>query len=171
MCKLPYEIKKLSENPEYEEGFYAMQKEYLPDTDTEQCRKYSVLYEEVYLICCKEKELIGICYGWPRAEEDPADPSFTLQGICIKWDEAAKGLGSKLLKAFEKGAEKSGYPVVGVGSAPGYVEHFYAKNGYVPVCYKEFDEAGNCRVTELATKEAYENLKRSNNGFVVFTKR
>lgn len=171
MCKLPYEIKKLCENPEYTEAFYAMQKEYLPDTDTEQCKKYFALYKEVYLICCKNKELVGICYGWSRAEEDPSDTSFTLQGICIKWDEAAKGLGSELLRAFEEAAEKLGYRTAGVGSAPGYVEHFYMKNGYTPVCYKEFDEAGNCHVTPLPTREAYENLKRSNYGFVVLEKR
>ena len=47
-----------------------------------------------------------------------------------------------LLRALEGEARRRGYAAVSVGSADGYVERFYRKNGYVPVELKIFAPSG-----------------------------
>jgi GNAT superfamily N-acetyltransferase len=58
-----------------------------------------------------------------------------LQGIAIQSDYAGQGYGSQLLNRFEEQVRQRGGRMVSLGSAAGYVEHFYLKNGYVPVEY------------------------------------
>ena len=45
---------------------------------------------------------------------------------------AGRGFGSRLLQYFDRQIERAGYTVCSLGSAGGYVEHFYIKNGYRP---------------------------------------
>ncbi len=54
----------------------------------------------------------------------------------------AQGRGGALLRALEGEARRRGYAAVSVGSADGYVERFYRKNGYVPVELKIFAPSG-----------------------------
>jgi GNAT superfamily N-acetyltransferase len=68
-----------------------------------------------------EGRMIGLCFGMPR---NVAPDEVALQGIVIRRDVAAKGLGSKLLAQFEQVVASHGYTKICLGSADGHVEHF-----------------------------------------------
>jgi peptidoglycan/xylan/chitin deacetylase (PgdA/CDA1 family)/GNAT superfamily N-acetyltransferase len=88
----------------------------------------------LYLAAFDGEQLAGICYGHPsRHWEGAAD----LQGIAVNLDRskpyARRGIGSRLLRAFERECAARGFRRIGVGSADDpKVEAFYRKNGYVP---------------------------------------
>lgn len=91
--------------------------------------RFSPLFQGLFY----REKLIGIAYGWPMTEirEAPAD-EMLLQGICVISDYWRHGLGSKLLLAFEEAVKKDGQWKIVLGSAGGFVDHFYMKNGYTP---------------------------------------
>lgn len=60
---------------------------------------------------------------------------IVLDGIAVDASSAGRGIGSRLLSAWEDAATAAGFAEVTVGSVGGYVEHFYEKNGYRPVEY------------------------------------
>jgi len=89
----------------------------------------------MYLAAFADEDLAGVCYGQPsRRREDAAD----LQGIAVNLDHrkpyARRGIGSRLLRAFERVCAERGFRRIGVGSADDpRVESFYQANGYRPV--------------------------------------
>ena len=82
---------------------------------------------ELTVGCFLPGQLIGLCYGLP----DPPD-GVILDGIAMLDRYAGRGFGSRLLQYFDRQIERAGYTVCSLGSAGGYVEHFYTKNGYRP---------------------------------------
>ena len=76
-------------------------------------------------------KLIGCCFGFASGAT-----SFTLEGIAIIEPYHAQGRGGRLLDFFEKRVRELGFESIGLGSAGGYVEKFYIKNGYRPTCLK-----------------------------------
>ena len=56
-----------------------------------------------------------------------------LDGIAIVQPYNAVGRGGKLISLFEQCVSALGYKNISLGSADGYVERFYIKNGYTPV--------------------------------------
>jgi len=71
-------------------------------------------------------ELIGTAYGFPSEFDD----GFSLDGIVVVEPYNAAGRGGKLLAFFEQQVAALGYSEISLGSADGYVERFYLKNGY-----------------------------------------
>jgi GNAT superfamily N-acetyltransferase len=82
--------------------------------------------------------LVGCCYG-----KGNDSGSFSLEGIAVVHPYHAHGRGGKLLAFFEKSVVALGYFHIGLGSAGGYVERFYMKNGYRPTALKILVE-GDC---------------------------
>jgi GNAT superfamily N-acetyltransferase len=80
------------------------------------------------LVAVLDDEVIGVCFSY----EEPGE-SIGIEGIAIDQPFAGRGLGTQLLAEFEGIAAMRGARRVSVGSAEGYAEHFYAKNGYTPV--------------------------------------
>ena len=79
-------------------------------------------------------ELIGYCLGefadnknyWVLLDEIVTNVSATK-------DYSRKGIGTKLIKKFEKSVWENGYKAIGLGSSDNYkVEQFYLKNNYIP---------------------------------------
>lgn len=157
------------------EKFLCMMREYLPDSEEKTVIEMRGKYRTAYVGCFEEEELIGIAYGFSRQEIDKKDTSFMLDGIALAWEEKAHGLGSKLLDFWEGQVRELGFHRASVGSAPGYPEHFYIKNGYIPIAYKAFDHKGKAHVKEIVSMEDYRMLDRQslemeadgNRGFVV----
>jgi GNAT superfamily N-acetyltransferase len=73
---------------------------------------------------------VGVCYATPATGAE-----VVLAGIAVEAARAGRGAGSLLLAAFEETVAAAGFRRVSLGAEPGYVEHFYEKNGYRPVEY------------------------------------
>lgn len=58
--------------------------------------------------------------------------SVELVGIAVDDDYTRRGIGSRLLTAFESAVADLGFQRVSLGSAGGYVDEFYRENGYEP---------------------------------------
>lgn len=105
--------------------------EYLPGYSADEIaamyREYPTAAVGYYI----DGRLIGFCFGRPSGKNH-----FQLCGIAIVSPNNQCGRGGKLLKAFEENAAALGYGTVSLGSAGGYVERFYIKNGYTPVEFK-----------------------------------
>lgn len=157
-------------NEETKSFFYSLMAEYLPDTNQETAAYYQSKFGNVYLVAKHKGRPVGICYGWPRSEDVLEEPEFTIQGIAITERSQALGIGSVLLKEFEKRVAEYKFDKIGVGSAPGYVEHFYIKNGYIPVCYKYPDGFGDMKLQYISNDTEYRSITRRKGGFVVFEK-
>ncbi|MFB6270026.1 MAG: GNAT family N-acetyltransferase [Halobacterium sp.] len=71
--------------------------------------------------------LVGFALGRERSET-----SAELAGIGVERAYTRRGIGSRLLAAFEDAAADAGYGRVSLGSAGGYVDEFYLANGYEP---------------------------------------
>ena len=65
-----------------------------------------------------------------------------MDGIAIVEPHNGVGRGGKLLAFFEKQVGSLGYGSISLGSADGYVERFYLKNGYRAVELKILVEHG-----------------------------
>ncbi|MEU6584152.1 GNAT family N-acetyltransferase [Nocardia sp. NPDC046763] len=76
------------------------------------------------------ERVVGVCFASPGS-----GTGIVVDGIAVDGSFAGRGIGSKLLSAWEVAARATGFTEVTVGSAGGYVEHFYEKNGYRPVEY------------------------------------
>ncbi len=115
---------------------YALKCEYLDAMELAPWSARRAKYPELFCGCSLQGELIGVCYGWPFREDRPGAPDkLVLQGIAVISDYNGRGYGSRLLQFWEQQALRSGRWTVGVGSAGGYVDRFYLKNGYRPVQY------------------------------------
>lgn len=118
---------------DYEKA-HAFQCEYLDYESFDECVARMEANPGLYLTAFHEEELVGICYGHPSNRGESA---INLQGIAVNLDEsksyARKGIGSALMKQFEKAVKEKGYHKIGLGCADDLkVEHFYLKNGFYP---------------------------------------
>lgn len=78
------------------------------------------------IACYDKQKLIGICTGFKRK-------GFIILGsIAVEGKYQRKGIGSKMLRFFEKEARKLGERTLSVASAEGYVERFYLMNKFKP---------------------------------------
>jgi len=100
--------------------------EYMPGVEHTKyiCNNFPTTVIGYYL----DSKLIGYAYGLAHPEAD--GKTFTLDGIAIIEPHNATGRGGKLLAFFEKCVYELGFRRIDVGSAGGYVERFYLKNGY-----------------------------------------
>jgi hypothetical protein len=100
--------------------------EYLPGTTEDELYKIYHNNSSISIGYYLEDKLIGVCFGdiWD-------DMYFSLIGIAIIHPYNKQGRGSKLLQYFENVVKTKIYSKISVGSADGYVEHFYIKNNYV----------------------------------------
>ncbi len=139
-------------------------------------------YPEVYGGYFIDDTMVGVCYGWPRSEQVDNDDSFTLDGIALIEPYNKCGRGSRLLKFFVDAANSIGYDCVSVGSAGGYVERYYLKNGFRPIEFKVMVEDGPTCVLPIGSMGEYDALTErrraeitesvgGNHSFVVFEKR
>lgn len=131
---------------------------------------------DLYLISLDNEELVGICYGHPS---DKVKDAVNLQGIAVNLDEmkgyARKGIGSKLMRAFEKAVKQKGFHKIDVGSADDLkVEKFYVKNGFKPYQlvakgpnYEEFERV-NINDYDSGKKKQEELRKRHKPKEVIF---
>ena len=101
-------------------AFCALAAEYLPDIAP--ARAWDM---PLRLGLFLEGRLIGLAFGQARSARE-----FCLQGIAVAHPYNAQGRGGRLLRALEDEARRRGFAALSVGSAGGYVERFYQKNGY-----------------------------------------
>ena len=122
------------------------------------CRDYPTAVAGYYI----NGELVGCCYG-----KGGDDGYFSLEGIAIVHPHHAQGRGGKLIAFFENCVSKLGYTRIDLGSADGYVERFYLKNGYTPVALKILVEGDDWKkkqqdyafpVAEVQTQGEYTKL-------------
>lgn len=154
------------------EEFYKLALEYLPYSDYEKVKKREAEYPQAYMVALLGTKVIGVVFGWPRKIDVPENESFVIDGVCIQEPFQKHGYGSLLLQAMEHACLLYGCPSISLGSAGGYVEHYYIKNGYEPICYKVYREQGIVVEKEYTSVEDYETYRRKNeDGFVVMIKR
>ncbi len=156
--------------PHDTDRFYALAAEYLPDSDPERMHRFADIYPEAYRALWLDGQMIGVCYGWFRRHFVPEDPSFTLDGICIRDDHWRQGYGTLLLRAFEDAARAYGAPSVSVGSGV-ESEPFYIACGYTPKEYKVWTDGATQIEHTYTDLEDYRTYTRRNpDGFVVLEK-
>jgi len=134
-------------------NFWKIQVEYLDNWSFEYLKKEHSKYPNLYIGCYEDNKLIGIAYGFIKKE------IIILQGIAVKHDIWRKGIGSKILNFFEKQAKHTGKKIISVGSAEGFVEKFYLKNGYEPVSIHAKGENHNL-FAEKKVKNYEDGLKK-----------
>lgn len=153
----------------YKADFFQLMEEYLPGSEPETvCQKTADCPKTCLLVAIDEK-VIGIAYGWPR-EAALLQKEYCLDGIAVRYEYWGKGIGSMLLKAFEEGVLAYGYHKLSVGSAEGLTENFYLKNGFVPKCFKTYEDGRIVVRKDFSSMEEYERYERTEEGFVVFEK-
>ena len=114
------------------ERAYAIKRQYLDDGPLEEWVATRRAHPDLFLGCVRDGELIGVAYGHPS----PRDPHHAiLHGIAVVEEQSGRGYGSQLLESFCQQALRAGCATISVGSAGGYVDHFYVKNGFRPVAY------------------------------------
>ncbi|MEM7129055.1 MAG: GNAT family N-acetyltransferase [Chloroflexota bacterium] len=137
---------------------YQLKVEYLDDGPFEEFMAMYNKYSELFVGLFNAEELIGISFGWPLAEQFPEEKDeISLQGIVVRHDFAAQGLGSKLLAFWEEQVAKRSERFIGVGSAPGYVERFYLKHGYKPIQYLLY--GNDLALAESLSAKGYEIVR------------
>ena len=104
----------------------------------------------------------GVAFGHPAAE-DGATP----EGITVDDEHTSRGLGSLLLARFEQAAADAGYRDVNLGSAGGYVEHFYLKNGYQQAEYMVVIPDGDRQCLDLGSLEVLRERRWEPNDLVL----
>jgi GNAT superfamily N-acetyltransferase len=86
--------------------------------------------EDTVLVAHEGGRCVGVCYATPSDGHE-----IGLAGIAVDDAVSGRGIGSQLLAAFEENVAAAGFRQVILGSAAGYAEHFYEKNGYRPIEY------------------------------------
>lgn len=69
--------------------------------------------------------VVGVCTGHAQTETE-----VHLAGLGVVPERRREGIGSALVERFEDEAAAAGFERVSLGSAGGYVDEFYAANGY-----------------------------------------
>ncbi len=171
------ELCKNIEKADYNK-FIDIMKLYLPDSDESLVNRMYEKYKNTFVGYYIDDLLVGICYGWPRREAVADDESYTIEGIAIIHPFNAQGRGPKLLAYFEQRVKELGFFKISVGSADGYVERFYLKNGYIPKEYKVLRNDKEAYVHKILTDQDYHMLNRNEliqrvkgyHGFIVLCK-
>jgi len=114
---------------------FSLKQEYLDDSPFESWQIQRSTHPDLFLAARVDGHAIGICYGWPPDAEHVSADTIVLQGIAIAENFSGKCHGSQLLHAFESQVAMRGGNTISVGSAGGYVDHFYMKNGYAPTAF------------------------------------
>ena len=109
--------------------------EYLPGTKLTELDKMCERFPSAVVGYYIGDKMVGVCYGFEIDCEN-----FMLDGIAIVQPHNAAGRGGKLISLFEERVSAMGYKNISLGSADGYVERFYIKNGYSPVELKIYVE-------------------------------
>lgn len=120
------EIRSLRED-ELQGAYAPIARDYLDEESLETWCSERRANPELTVGCFLPGRLIGLCYGSPDLPD-----GVILDGIAMLDGYAGRGFGSRLLQYFDGQVERAGYTVCSLGSAGGYVEHFYIKNGYRP---------------------------------------
>lgn len=165
------------EDKDYNE-FIQIMRAYLPGSDEDMVGRMYEKYREAFVGYFIDGRLAGICFGWPRREQVALDASFQLDGIAIIHPYNARGRGSRLISFFEQRVKGMGYGMITLGSADGYVEGFYMKNGYEPAEYKVLRKDKDAYVHRIPSVSDYYRLDRAEimkrvdgyHGFIVFRK-
>ena len=126
--RMKVEVRKVDKGELKE--FYEMQQTYLDIENSATFFKNLGAFPDLYLGAFEGRKLVGIAYAGLRNE------GIYLRGICVDLGGGYQrlGIGSLLLKAFEKAVSCRGQRKLSVGSAPDpKVEKFYIKNGYAPI--------------------------------------
>ena len=110
----------------------ALYQEYLADPSDPPWRHLLLPRPGLSLGCLLAGGVVGIAYGGPARRQPDC---LVLRGIAVAGAHAQKGRGSLLLARLEDRAREAGFHTLSVGSAGGYVDRFYAKNGYSCVAY------------------------------------
>lgn len=153
---------------ETEKQFYEIIEEYLPGSDVEFVSEQRKKNPTGCLVAIDNNEVIGVVFGW----ESRNNHAFVINGIAVRYDYWRQGIGTKLLHHIEKSAETMGFAYISVGSAGGYVEDFYLKNGYHPVEYKIYCNEKIVSFTKFESIDAYRKFDRpEEEGFVVMEKK
>jgi peptidoglycan/xylan/chitin deacetylase (PgdA/CDA1 family)/predicted N-acetyltransferase YhbS len=141
------EIRTLRET-EYEAA-HAFQTAYLDQESYYEFVQRVHLNPDLYLAAFHGEEIIGVIYGHP-SKRFPEE--MNLAGVAVTLDNrkdfARSGIGTRLIRAFERAVLSRGCRLIGVGSADDRkVEQFYLRNGFEAI--------------ELVAKdEQYQELKR-----------
>ena len=162
-----FKIEPLTER--HQTAFDQILQEYLPGSEPKIVHAKVTQYPETCLVAVAKKGVLGIAFGWPRQAAMP-EKEYCLDGIAVTYEYWRRGIGSRLLEAFEKAAAGYGYDKLSVGSAGGFVEKFYLKNGYQPQCFKIYEEGRITVRKEFSSVEEFEKCERTEEGFVVFVK-
>lgn len=152
----------------YISSFRALVTEYLPGSEPDTIFDKFTSANGTILLAVHEESVLGCVFGWPtkRAGE------YLLDGIAVTFEQWRTGIGSALLKAYEQAVVQKGYRHISLGSAGGFVEDFYLRNGYQPTCYKIYQQDSIITVREFDDLDYYTGYSRpSDEGFVVMEKR
>lgn len=97
------------------------------ERDPDVLRSWYDTHPELFRVAHDGATLVGFALGRARTES-----SVELAGIAVNDAYTRRGIGSRLLAAFEGDAAGLGFERVSAGSAGGYVDEFYRENGYAP---------------------------------------
>ena len=97
------------------------------DESLEAVREWHDEHSDLLVGAYDDGELVGHALGRPHAANE-----VELAGLSVVESHRRQGIGSALLDAFEERAAGAGFERVTLGSAGGYVDDFYAENGYEP---------------------------------------
>ena len=131
-----------------------MKTQYLDDSPRDRWIAMRNECPNLFVACRRQGKLIGICYGHPADRESCEEATVMLDGIAVAEPFARQGYGSQLLRFFGDQAEQAGYRRVSVGSAGGYVDQFYMKNGYKPFRFMICLPSDRACPPDLRTKHA-----------------
>lgn len=97
------------------------------DVPSEEMREWYASAPALFAGGFDADEMVGVVTG-RRIDATRAQ----LAGLGVMPERRRQGIGAALVAAFEAGAERLGVERVSVASAGGYVDRFYAAQGYEP---------------------------------------
>lgn len=108
------------------EKIHQLEKEWVGhDQGFDDFRKRYRKWPETFIVSTEENEIIGIATGRMEGEK------MGLESIGVREDCQKQGIGSKLLKEFERKSKKYAEKVT--AASADNIEDFYTSNGYKPV--------------------------------------
>jgi GNAT superfamily N-acetyltransferase len=130
-------------------------REHLGESAVEELRDSVGRYPDLCFVAIEDEGgIVGLCFGVQKAEDEAV-----LRGIAVRPDSRRMGLGTALLRRFERAAQGRGATRVSLGSADvTYVEQFYLENDYHPcgflVTVEAADVGGLERFTVQRVRQA-----------------
>ncbi len=127
------------------EAVHAFQTEYLDQESYYEFVQRVQAYPDLYLAAYHGEDVVGVVYGHPSVRF-PGE--MNLAGVAVTLDQrkdfARAGIGSRLVRAFERTAAAREFKLLGVGSADDHkVEQFYLRNGFEAVELVAKDDVGS----------------------------